>query len=499
MECTNPKYITNRTLHYTLFQPLRMKVPCGKCEACLKSQRDDWFIRCVYEWKSTGCRTGFFYTLTFNNEHLPRYYGLPCFSKELVQKFLKRLRFRLDKLHIKLKYLLVCEYGELRGRAHHHVFFNLSREVNPYWFFRFVQDSWVDGKGDSLGFVKPGDNVGLIDSYQGISYVTKYITKDFAHLDTVLPRFAPWIFKRYYDLYNYVCSRYHIMPQCSFKMNSDYSFSRQIFGKCSDEDLMFVQKFLTKMRREINKVVPFHLQSQGLGSNIIDCPTLSHGMIPHVDSKGIRYYKIPRYFKRKLWYDCIENERDGKRTKFVLNDAGKNHILDKLDDTIATEKHKLEYVTLNSNLSKIDSSIVFFLKEKGYGFSDVRDLVSYIGHLSLNLDVLALYSAVFRGRYNIYGNIELNGDFLLNHYKEFVTDTLYEVSRYDFGAICKDRTLLDRLEYSLFNYHPFFQVYEENLRLLEMIYSYHNENASAASASLERKERKARQFYKLIV
>lgn len=100
MDCLHPKYITNRTLHYDLFKPLQLKVPCGKCEACKKSNRDDWFIRSVYEWKEHGCSNTFFYTLTYNNEHLPRFMDVPCFKKKDIQDFIKRLRFRLSKLHI---------------------------------------------------------------------------------------------------------------------------------------------------------------------------------------------------------------------------------------------------------------------------------------------------------------------------------------------------------------------------------------------------------------
>ena len=163
--CLSPRYITNRSLHWNLFQPLKLQVPCGKCEECKRSNRSDWFVRSYYEWLKSQTST-YFYTLTYNNDNLPKFDGIACFRKKDLQDFLKRLRFRLDKYNVKLKYLITCEYGELRNRSDYHALFFLSKEINAYWFLRFVTDSW------NYGFVKPGDNVGLVSSDLGIQYGT---------------------------------------------------------------------------------------------------------------------------------------------------------------------------------------------------------------------------------------------------------------------------------------------------------------------------------------
>ena len=120
--CLSPRYITNRSLHWDLFQPLKLQVPCGKCEECKRSNRSDWFVRSYYEWQKSQNST-FFYTLTYNNDNLPKFAGIACFRKKDLQDFLKRLRFRLDKYNVKLKYLITCEYGELRNRSHYHALF----------------------------------------------------------------------------------------------------------------------------------------------------------------------------------------------------------------------------------------------------------------------------------------------------------------------------------------------------------------------------------------
>lgn len=254
------------------------------------------------------------------------------------------------------------------------------------------------------------------------------------------------------------------------------------------------------MRGIINSLIPFHLQSSNFGMSIKDLPSIKDEFIPHVDShQNILKYRVPRYYKRLLWYDVFENEHDGKKNVFRLNDEGKKHVLERVEDTVSFEKHKLEFVTLNANLSSIDAGVIPFLQEKGYMFRDVCDLVDYIGQLSLNLDVLSIYSSIFRGRYCTYGlDIPLNSSWVLNHYKEIVVDSLYGVSNMDFGEICKDKDLVNMLKLSVWDNHPFFVVYEDALRLIEMVYLYHKDASAKADALLEKKVRKARQYYSLI-
>ena len=90
--CLQPKYITNRCLHYDLYKPLKIQVPCGKCEECKNTIRNEWFTRCYYEWRRHQEST-FFYTLTYNNENLPKWNGIQHFSKQHRKEWAK---FRQD-------------------------------------------------------------------------------------------------------------------------------------------------------------------------------------------------------------------------------------------------------------------------------------------------------------------------------------------------------------------------------------------------------------------
>ena len=459
--CLNPRYVTNRSLHWNLFQPLKLQVPCGKCEECKRSNRSDWFVRSYYEWQK--CKTStYFYTLTYNNEFLPKFDGIACFRKKDLQDFLKRLRFRLDKYNVKLKYLITCEYGELRNRSHYHALFFLSRDINPYWFLRFVTDSW------NYGFVKPGDNVGSVSSDLGIQYVTKYITKDMVQLEKILPLLAPRVFVRYYRLYNYCITRWNKVANCTFVLNSDFTFSRKLLGKCDDIELEFLQKFLTKIRREVNKYIPFHLQSTKLGVNMIDRVNDVLENVPVFRSNGsVTLYKLPRYIKRLLWYDVIEGQNSHKKDTFVLNDAGKKHILDKIEFDVQRDKTHFEEVLLNS--SKVSSDILSVLHHMGNDFKHVRDLVFWCQHFDLDLEVLSIYKNVFRGRVDFVGIDTLTKEYVKDSYKDVLEYHLETTPNMDFGELYKDSHLVQSLSSLLWNNNEFFQPYEHSLQILDTI------------------------------
>ena len=74
----------------------------------------EWSVRILDE--ASYYKTNTFLTLTYNDENLPKDGSL---SKEEVQKYLKRLRERLDGREI--KFYAAGEYGEDNGRPHYHL------------------------------------------------------------------------------------------------------------------------------------------------------------------------------------------------------------------------------------------------------------------------------------------------------------------------------------------------------------------------------------------
>lgn len=124
-------------------------VPCGKCPECRKRRISGWSFRLQQEEKiSTSAH---FITITYDTVHVPiTDAGYMSAKKEDVQKFMKRLRFRVHtrflnneyKLMVDepiIKYYLVSEYGGRTTRPHYHaIIFNVP---DPY----DIEETWQRG------------------------------------------------------------------------------------------------------------------------------------------------------------------------------------------------------------------------------------------------------------------------------------------------------------------------------------------------------------------
>lgn len=147
----------------------------------------------------------FFYTLTYNDAHLPKHYGINCFDYEHLRDlftggFRKRL---LRKYGTTFKYFVGAELGDGKGsrgmhnNPHYHVLFFLepakddrydyvpiSSEdfrhlVRLYWQgFDEATDGYRDYNEALYGIAREGENVGKVTDYRAINYVAKYVCKD---------------------------------------------------------------------------------------------------------------------------------------------------------------------------------------------------------------------------------------------------------------------------------------------------------------------------------
>lgn len=88
-------------------------IPCGKCMGCRISRQDEWRTRLVLEGKMH--ETSSFVTLTYAPQHVPSDYSL---SKDDLQRWLKRLRARLEP--VRIRYFACGEYGGKNLRPHYH-------------------------------------------------------------------------------------------------------------------------------------------------------------------------------------------------------------------------------------------------------------------------------------------------------------------------------------------------------------------------------------------
>jgi len=94
-------------------------IPCGQCVGCRLERSRQWAVRLLKELKLH--ETSSFLTLTYDDKHLPLVGTSlrPTLRKEDMTLFLKRLRFHLSPK--KIRFFQCGEYGEKKGRPHHHL------------------------------------------------------------------------------------------------------------------------------------------------------------------------------------------------------------------------------------------------------------------------------------------------------------------------------------------------------------------------------------------
>lgn len=92
-----------------------IKLPCGRCVGCKLEKSRQWAMRCVNEYQTSDF--GYFITLTYSDDHLPKD-GSLCIRD--LQLFFKRLRKKYDK-SISFRYFYCGEYGSQTLRPHYHL------------------------------------------------------------------------------------------------------------------------------------------------------------------------------------------------------------------------------------------------------------------------------------------------------------------------------------------------------------------------------------------
>lgn len=416
--CLNPRRILNNTKSFDIAKDkLYMYVPCGKCEECKASAREAWFVRSFFEWQRHPNST-YFYTLTFDEEHLPKYHGFRCFDKRLVQLFFKRLRKALDKLDITCKYLIVSEFGELYKRPHHHMQLFLSRPLPPFMLKRIIEKAW------SYGFCVPGDNGGLINSQQGLRYVVKYITKDDSFVEKYEAVFVRFLIRKWYRKY-LETDIMHVRPP---KNRLNFITTDKQPWEIPTDHATF-NNFYAAGLRDYQQMMPFHLQSTNLGMSAKEHIYSDSQKLINIVGDGTR--AIPRYIQRKLWMDKTPNFLDGNMTGFARSSEGREHFL-KTYEIDRDERQSQISDSINYFTSCNDSERFEILKMYNYRNGSVNDMDYIKSLLSIykidsEKQLLALYMQFYRGRLDLYEDTISKADFLV-HQRLIYIRHLYAMS-----------------------------------------------------------------------
>lgn len=119
----------------------RHEVACGRCRSCQTNRKQDWSGKLMAEAMTSAAVT--YVTLTYAKE--PEAF---CYSE--VQRMLKAFRMYLGRQHkINLRYFVVGERGDLRGRIHWHAIFFFSKPhkivpPKPGEKWRFWPHGWTN-------------------------------------------------------------------------------------------------------------------------------------------------------------------------------------------------------------------------------------------------------------------------------------------------------------------------------------------------------------------
>lgn len=110
-------------------KPLAAEIGCGQCLACRLNKARMWAVRCMLEADGADPASLAFVTLTYDDDHLPRYPFVHPGSGELLSEttlvpedltlFLKRFRYYCDAPDV--RFFACGEYGSLTNRPHFHL------------------------------------------------------------------------------------------------------------------------------------------------------------------------------------------------------------------------------------------------------------------------------------------------------------------------------------------------------------------------------------------
>ena len=161
-------------------------IPCGKCEECRQSKKNQWTfrLRCELDYcRKNDYHIGFF-TLTYDDAHLPylprecftgSFKRVQCFSRSDVRTFIDNIRKRLNERYgvAGLRYMVCSELGDSTNRSHYHGLICFpkyyesvddtgvveKKVLDPKEVFELIHSQW------KLGFVFPRYFTGGLDSH----------------------------------------------------------------------------------------------------------------------------------------------------------------------------------------------------------------------------------------------------------------------------------------------------------------------------------------------
>lgn len=175
-----------------------------------KQKIEGYENRLYWEYRYCDEHSGmtYFYTLTYNDAHIPQYDGENCFDYEDLRSLMNGAfkKYILRNYGYNFKYFIGAELGDGKGsrgmanNPHYHVLFFLrpddryhpTVELTPERFRHLVRRYWQgfdededkrngvfhDYRDAKLGIAREGENCGVVTDFRACMYCAKYVTKD---------------------------------------------------------------------------------------------------------------------------------------------------------------------------------------------------------------------------------------------------------------------------------------------------------------------------------
>lgn len=383
-------------------------VPCGQCEQCRMSARNDMYLRTVQEYNECVSKGGkvAFLTFTYDEDNVPTVrYSLDrndrtivfdevsrrdnilsndtifTFRKSDLQTFMNSLRKSVERrlksfghdVKDSIRYIVVGEYGTKRTqRPHYHALVFLNHDVvNEYElnkpfaegvFMRFLQSFW------SYGSLSASDLGLFVNNDFCCGYVSKYIAKG---LDIL--KLAP--FSRFFD---FVKDNFESLTIDDFPYKPSYfSYLKHYLRVCGSR--LFVMK---SKGYGLGLIKPLQAVSDD-SEKLLKVVNDGISVVRHSKRSRLSY---PRYILRKLFYNT---RSDGT---LYLSDVG-----------LRVHQH-LSFVQIDTSVrmfKEFDKSQLYRLPSKVLPF-EVDSIPVYISDLFnsqySNIHKLFIYSKFVRGK-----------------------------------------------------------------------------------------------------
>lgn len=445
----NSHYITNTSKSkYRIVNP--------RTFTCQQSKQLSYYIRLYYHYQYVQQLGGqcYFYTLTYNDAALPHFHGVPCFNYDDLSKFMNGgfTKVLSRKYGYKMQYFVSSELGEGKGQRgegnnpHYHVLFFLipngepKAHLTPAIFQEIVRKFWCGSdyrnkhrQDYKYGIAMPGDHLGLLQDASAISYVTKYVLKDFtyhSHVKRLKEACQSAIYDRLSTMRMavniYMRVRSGKYPPAQDPLVLD--FVNRIYNNVYKRDVM---------RLHVNKV----RCSQGVGLHAISNINADGVTVTLPVGNKIKTVNVPMYIYRKLYYDIVKDAADNN--KYVLNDAGIAQRLKQLPKQIYCKSQEVK------------SIIDYYRPNNSYDDNVYR--------------LYTTYDLVYRDRLCTCPNIPLN---------PIEDSTLFLTSEYYLTSYLEDVQARAQLDYYLrhnctYKYHREFLPYEKIFDEFDKIINNH--------------------------